>query len=349
MPKVGQLGQSGAALGQTHSRAPNSLPGRARGKWVTKSGETGPKREPAVRSKLVDSFVRYQEAKGIRSLRKVPYQLGVLSVFLEERDLRFADLTSFGAEEFQTYLTTLEDEEGVHYASGSVADIIAVCSMFYRYLAVEGVVLVNPFYGIKHIKREARLPRTIPTEAEMAEHLARLCRYDERPTVRERRSWYRLHVIAELLYATGMRVDELARLRVADFDFDAHTVKIRAGKGGVGRTAYLADYAVAVVRFYITYMREAVNFSHRGDNLFGVSSGRNFDSALNGPLKRICGFTSHSFRHAVGTHLLQRGCDLRYIQLILGHEDLKSTALYTRVSKEELRDQLDHYHPRHEV
>ncbi len=146
-----------------------------------------------------------------------------------------------------------------------------------------------------------------------------------------------------------MRVGELATLRPSDFDFDAKTVYIRSGKGGVDRTAYLNDYAVSVVRFYITQMRELVNHCHDTDTLFGVASARNLDEALNPYFKALGGFTSHSFRHAVGTHLLRRGCDLRFIQIILGHDDLKSTALYTRVSKEELRDQLDTFHPRKEV
>ena len=132
----------------------------------------------------------------------------------------------------------------------------------------------------------------------------------------------------------------------AAFSGSAKTVFIRSGKGGVARTAFLNDYAVSVVKFYITEAREVVNFKRSSSTLFGVASARNLDSALNCHLKQLGGFTSHSFRHAVGTHLLRRGCDLRYIQLILGHDDLKSTALYTRVSKEELRDQLDSYHPR---
>jgi len=94
-------------------------------------------------------------------------------------------------------------------------------------------------------------------------------------------------------------------------------------------------------------MRGVVNHSQdEDDHLFGVKDGRALDQALNGWLKTTCGMTSHGFRHSVGTHLLQRGCDLRFIQVILGHEDLKSTALYTKVSKEDLRCQLDQFHPR---
>lgn len=351
MSKVGQVGQSGSKVGQPHFSALKSLQGNASKKWVTVSRETQAKIEtsPVVPSSsergLIILFIERQRARGVRSLRKVPYLLNILFDFLDDRRLGLAGLTPLGAEEFQTYLTTKEDDGVVHYASSTVADIVAAVDNFYKWLVSEGKVFSNPFYGLRHVKREQRLPRTVPSQAEMATHLSNLGKFWTRPAVRERRSWYRLHVVAELLYATGMRIDELAHLKASDFDFEGHTVTIREGKGGVSRTAFLGDYAASVVKFYLTEMRDAVNFRHSHDTLFGVSSGRNFDG-LNTQLRAICGFTSHSFRHAVGTHLLQRGCDLRYIQLILGHDDLKSTALYTRVSKEELRDQLDSHHPR---
>ncbi|HUW45713.1 MAG TPA: tyrosine-type recombinase/integrase [Dehalococcoidia bacterium] len=275
--------------------------------------------------------------------------MGVFFTWLEERGLSLADLTPLGAEEFQTYLTTMEEDGVVHYASSTVADLVQAVDGFYKWLAEDGFVLQNPFYGLRHIKREQRLPRTVPTETEMATYLTRLRAFSDRPTTRERRMYYRLHVIAELLYASGMRLSELAALKPSDFDFEAKTVFIREGKGGVSRTAFLGDYAASVVRFYITQMREVANYCHDRDTLLGVDGSRNLDSFLNRNLNALFGFTSHSFRHAVGTHLLKRGCDLRFIQLILGHDDLKSTALYTRVSKEELRDQLDSFHPRKEL
>ena len=98
-------------------------------------------------------------------------------------------------------------------------------------------------------------------------------------------------------------------------------------------------------------MRPVVNHWHEdGEHLFGVKGGRNLGASLNKWLKSTCGITCHGFRHSVGTHLMQRGCGLRSIQIILGHEDLNSTALYTKISKEDMRGQLDQFHPRgHEL
>ena len=98
-------------------------------------------------------------------------------------------------------------------------------------------------------------------------------------------------------------------------------------------------------------MRSLVNV-RESKHIFGTKSGKTIEGAVNRILKKeaeICGigkFTSHGFRHSLGYHLLRRGCDMRYIQLILGHDDMNSTVLYTRVSKGDLKSELDKYHPR---
>ncbi|GHV12896.1 hypothetical protein FACS189491_06810 [Spirochaetia bacterium] len=87
------------------------------------------------------------------------------------------------------------------------------------------------------------------------------------------------------------------------------------------------------------------------DTVFGASP-QWLTAAVNSGLKEACGelglpvITSHGFRHSLGTHLLRAGCDLRYIQIILGHERLSTTQIYTSVDKEDLKKSLDRYHPR---
>jgi integrase/recombinase XerD len=151
--------------------------------------------------------------------------------------------------------------------------------------------------------------------------------------------------MVELLYSTGLRLAELAALEVADIDWEAGTLMVRQGKGGATRLAWLNEYTQRVLAIYMKELRPALLHADT-DLLFGVNGARALDKTINAPLKKIFGITSHSLRHCLGTHLLARGCDLRLIQLILGHEDLGSTSLYTRVSKEDLRQQLDAHHPR---
>ena len=88
-----------------------------------------------------------------------------------------------------------------------------------------------------------------------------------------------------------------------------------------------------------------------GDTLFGADKAR-VAHVLNAELATICNglgipaITSHGFRHSLGTHLLRSGCDMRHIQMILGHEALQTTQIYTRVDKDDLKRSLDEHHPR---
>jgi integrase/recombinase XerC len=158
--------------------------------------------------------------------------------------------------------------------------------------------------------------------------------------------------MAEFLWASGLRIDELARLRVEDVDTRARLVHVKQGKGGKDRTAYLTEYAAAVLELYLKRMRPLYCDGRGASTLFGVKNGRALDRMLNSSLKREAAsfglehFTAHAIRHTLGFHLLRRGCDLRYIQLILGHESLSATTLYTMVEKRDLRRQLDRFHPR---
>jgi integrase/recombinase XerC len=165
---------------------------------------------------------------------------------------------------------------------------------------------------------------------------------------------YRMHVIAELMYSTGLRVSEVAGLKPSDVDFARSVVNVRDGKGGYARVAFLNEYAREVLRLYAEKMRLLVMNElnrNRSEYLFGAGW-KNFKRTVNRYLAAasrklaLPALTSHSFRHALGYHLLRAGCNIRHIQEILGHRRLKNTEVYTKVDKEDLRKVLDNCHPR---
>jgi site-specific recombinase XerD len=247
----------------------------------------------------------------------------------------------------------MEDEKGnPHYATLTVKAIISMVSRLYNYLKSSGKVYTNPFLGIKRIKTARKLPRNIPMEKEMDAILLDLSRFWEHKDVRERRQYYKAHVMAELMYATGMRMGEVLALKAEDVDFEAKTITVKQGKGGKERIAYLNDYAAMVLKIYAEEMKEVINMNKKSATIFGIASQATVTDVLHKYLNVMCQkhgvgrFTSHNFRHTLGFHLLRRGCDLRYIQLILGHEDMNTTVIYTKVDKGDLRNELDAYHPR---
>ncbi len=157
----------------------------------------------------------------------------------------------------------------------------------------------------------------------------------------------------ELLYATGLRVTELVSVRLADLHLDEHYLTC-IGKGSKERLVPIGDQATDWIRKYSADARRAL--------LKGRPSPRLFLNARGGSLSRV-GFwkilkqharraslprtlSPHVLRHSFATHLLERGADLRAIQLMLGHADLSTTQIYTHVLEARLRTVYDRFHPR---
>jgi integrase/recombinase XerD len=157
----------------------------------------------------------------------------------------------------------------------------------------------------------------------------------------------------EVLYATGLRVSELVALRPADLHLDEQYLTC-IGKGAKERLVPIGEQARDWVR---RYQRDA-----RGVLLKGRGSSRLFVNARGGPLSRVGfwkvltqygrranlpgGISPHVLRHSFATHLLERGADLRAIQMMLGHADLSTTQIYTHVLEARLRTVYDRFHPR---
>jgi len=157
----------------------------------------------------------------------------------------------------------------------------------------------------------------------------------------------------ELLYATGLRVSELVNVRLADLHLDEQYVTC-IGKGSKERLIPIGEQAAEWIRKYSTHARREL--------LKGRASPRLFLNVRGGSLSRV-GFwkilkqharkanlprsiSPHVLRHSFATHLLERGADLRAIQLMLGHADLSTTQIYTHVLEARLRTVYDRFHPR---
>jgi integrase/recombinase XerD len=164
--------------------------------------------------------------------------------------------------------------------------------------------------------------------------------------------------LIELLYATGMRVSELVCVRDADLHLDEHYLTC-IGKGNKERLIPIGDQAAGWIRRYVAGARPGLA---RREKAGSRAASRLFVNARGGPLSRV-GFwkilkrygqqaglprmiSPHVVRHSFATHLLERGADLRAIQMMLGHADLSTTQIYTHVLEARLRAVYDRFHPR---
>lgn len=190
-----------------------------------------------------------------------------------------------------------------------------------------------------------RLPKKIP-EYEEIEQIIRQTETCGYLRLRDR-------AILEVLYATGIRRCEIANLNVRDIDFRNEVIIVCAGKGGLDRVVPIAQRAQHWLKQYLIKLRPQLAQIESGDALFlGINSKRLKASALTDLVRQYIlrsgvrnSGACHVFRHATATHMLRNGADIRYVQEFLGHQDIKSTEIYTHVTINDLTRVYKQCHP----
>jgi integrase/recombinase XerD len=164
---------------------------------------------------------------------------------------------------------------------------------------------------------------------------------------------HRDRAMLELLYATGLRVSELINITQSQINFNQGVLRI-VGKGDRERLIPLGEESQRWMRDFIDGPRMEILLERQTDYLFPTRRGdRMTRQAFWHIIKRYAQkanirskMSPHSLRHAFATHLLNRGADLRVVQLLLGHSDLSTTQIYTHVARERLKDLHREHHPR---
>jgi integrase/recombinase XerD len=255
----------------------------------------------------------------------------------------------------------VREQRGAGLSPRSVARGVAAIRGFYRYLVLERSLVESPAEDLRPPKAWPSLPRflsieevdTIIAQPDVATPLG----------LRDR-------AMIELLYATGMRVSELIGVRAADLHLDEQYLMC-IGKGNKERLIPMGEQAAGWIRRYQREGRAVLAARSRSaqrpletksTKSAKSAVGRLFLNTRGGPLSRV-GFwkllkrygrragirgaiSPHVLRHSFATHLLERGADLRSIQLMLGHADLSTTQIYTHVLEARLRAAYDRFHPR---
>jgi len=265
--------------------------------------------------------------------------LAALAAFAEQQRRPVETLDRRALEAFARRLMT----NGL--APRSVARAIACVRGYFRFLLLEKKIAADP-------AEDLRAPRAWPALPKYLD-LDQVDRLLAQPDVSSPRGM-RDKALIELLYATGLRVTELLSLKAADVNLDAGYLTC-IGKGDKQRIVPLGHAAAEWVRRYIAEARPALLKSRRCAWLFVNAKGGTRLSRVGfwkilkdyGVKAGIPGDLSpHVLRHSFATHLLDRGADLRAIQMMLGHADLSTTQIYTHVLEARLRTVYDRFHPR---
>ena len=244
----------------------------------------------------------------------------------------------------RSYLARLDQD---NEKKSTLARKLATLRSFYRFLLREGRVAANPANDVHTPKLPQHLPRVLTKDD--ANALMEFPDGDRLSDLRDR-------AILETLYSTGTRVSELVGMSWEDINFNDGIVRIR-GKGRKERLVPIGAVALEAIRDYQAALHcSAFSTQHSASNETAVFRNSRGGRLTARSVERLVATYSarlstgrispHALRHSFATHLLDRGADLRAIQVMLGHADLSTTQIYTHVLEARLRSVYDRFHPR---
>ena len=296
-------------------------------------------------SAMISSFlthVRVEKGLSVNTISAYRRDLMKFNDFAQKRKL---SLEAVSRDDLVDFLAGLYRQK---LESKSVARHLVTLRNFFRFGLAEGAITLDPMLNLESPKMRRRLPVYLRME-----DVDRLLNQPDLSTPYGLRD----HAILEVLYSTGLRVSELVNLKVSDLETRMGCLRC-IGKGDKERLVPVGRKALAAVRAYIEKSRPQL-LGRRDTvkaspwlfvNRFGNRLSRIAIWRLLTAYGRRAGIRArlspHKLRHSFATHLLERGADLRSVQLMLGHADISTTQIYTHVMEERLKQVYKAHHPR---
>ncbi len=262
-------------------------------------------------------FFTFLEKEGCSNLKKVDYT-----------QVRF-------------YLREMYEKK---YSKKTIARHISTLRSFFKYLVKEGKIDSNPMALISNPKQDKKLPSVLNYE-----EIETILQIPDQKTPFGSRDACML----ELLYSSGIRVSELVNIKIEDLKREEKTIKIE-GKGRKERYVLYGSKCADLIEQYLKTYRPMLQKQNINSYLFLNKDGNPLTTGgVRYILEKILKegglrlkVSPHTLRHTFATHLLNNGADLKSVQELLGHENLKTTQIYTHISNERLRNVYLHAHPR---
>ena len=283
--------------------------------------------------RYIEKFIRYLEIEKNYSVHTVlNYRLDLegFKGFLGETSLENIDYLTL-----RKYLAAVKEK---NLSVRTIARRLSTLRSFFKFLTREGHLKTNPTLSLSSPKQEKHLPVFL-TEDEVTKLIEAVVAKDER-ALRDK-------AVLETFYSTGIRISELAGLKVDDIDFIGSVVKVM-GKGKKERIVPIGEQAIGAIRTYLEKRKkqsEALFLNKSGERMT-VRGIRNLAQKYILIASMKHGVSPHTLRHSFATHLLNRGADLRSVQELLGHVNLSTTQIYTHLTTERLKSVYNKAHPR---
>lgn len=298
---------------------------------------TKPELRPEESLRLFLQYLAVEKGLASNTLLSYENDLTRFLAFLKKERLRWPAVTE------ETLVRFIHTQSRNGLSARSLARRVSALKSFFRFLVLGGVIKKSPAARLSAPSTWRSLPKVLSVEE--VEKLLAAPAGDKPQSLRDR-------ALLEVLYGAGLRVSEAASLRLEDVNLEDGFLLV-FGKGGKERVVPVSRTASGCVA---KYLKEARPLLVKGDerSLFLTRLGRPFTRQgvwkvlRRHALKAGLGgkVHPHVLRHSFATHLLERGADLRSVQLMLGHSQITTTQIYTHVSGERLRRVYDRYHPR---
>ncbi len=285
-----------------------------------------------------------------RTIKDYPDYVRLFFEYLEKEEdvCRVSDILPEHLTGYHAYLQYNKlNKNNTYLSSVTIRTRLQTVKTFYQVMFKEKLVKHDYAPLIKIPKRKKSLPKHVPSEKDMKTLLESIKPCNNPVKVRDR-------TLLELLYATGIRNEEVRTITCDNLDLYERTVLVY-GKGPKERVVPIGEWVLPWLREYLEAARmQLVNKNKPTDLLFVSKNGRmltegNLCDLMRKYVKKSVldyRITPHSFRHACATHLLKAGADIRYVQELLGHSDLSSTQIYTKLDIGFLKKAHKLYHPR---
>lgn len=279
-------------------------------------------------------YIQAERNFSAHTLRAYETDVSDFALFLRNKEAGFSAVDKHI---FREYMGGLNEKK---LSKASLTRKFASLRSFYKFLIINNSIEKSPLENMSSPKKEKKVPSFL-TEDEM-------------------RSLFEIPDLAlrdrgmiELLYSCGLRIEELMSLNVKNIDFISNTVTV-TGKGNRERIVPIGDTCLAVIKRYLDERRAENLPFDRNSPVFLSARGKRLEQRTArrvlhnwfikaGISKKV---SPHTLRHTFATHILDRGCDLRSVQEMLGHKNLSTTQIYTHVTIESLKKVYEKAHPR---
>ncbi len=297
----------------------------------------------------LDVYIEWMQVRNYseRTVRNHRICLGYFFDWCQERSVTSPkEVTKPILEGYQRYLYHYRNEKtGLPLSFRSQNARLVPVRAFFKWLSRNNHILFNPAADLDLPRMEKRLPRHVLTTSEV-EQVINLPDVETVLGLRDR-------AILEVLYSTGIRRTELTRLSIYDLDMERGTLMVRQGKGKKDRVVPIGERAMRWCDKYLHEARPELVVDPTDPTLFLTRRGGPFRpkrmTALVHEQVKTADLgkqgSCHLFRHTMATLMLENGADIRYIQAILGHENLETTEVYTQVSIRKLKEIHEATHP----